>query len=87
LQRAYYWEGDELKHDLLEDWCRFWDPLKRCLWAPDEGRRSENHSNGNQLGHEWEGLTLDGISYKDSINAVARYWSESKEDLVNEIQR
>jgi hypothetical protein len=32
-------------------------------------------------------LTLEGISYKDSINAVAMLWTESKEDLENEIQR
>jgi hypothetical protein len=87
LQRAYYWEGDELKHDLLEDWCRFWEPLKRCLWPPEEGRRSESQGNGNELDHERETLTLEGISYKDSINAVVKLWSESKEELENEIQR
>jgi hypothetical protein len=87
LQRAYYWEGDELKHDLLEDWCSFWGPLKRCLWPPEEERRSESDGNGNELDDERETLTLEGISYKDSINAVAKLWSESKEKLENEIQR
>jgi hypothetical protein len=87
LERAYYWEGDELKHDPLEDWCRFWEPLKRSLWPPEEGRRSESRDNGNELDHERQTLTLEGISYKDSINAVAKLWSESKEELENEIQR
>jgi hypothetical protein len=28
-----YFEEEELKHDLLEDWERFWDPLKSALHA------------------------------------------------------
>jgi hypothetical protein len=87
LSRGLYWEGDELKHDFLEDWCRFWEPLKRSLWSQEKARRSESHGNGNELDQEREMLTLEGISYKDSINAVLKLWSESKEDLENEIQR
>jgi hypothetical protein len=87
LQKGFYWEGAELKHDPLEDWYRFWEPLKRCLWPPEEGRRLESQDYGNELDHERETLTLEGISYKDSINAVAKLWSESKEELENEIQR
>jgi hypothetical protein len=48
LQKGFYWEGDELKHDPLEDWCRLWEPLKRCLWPPKEGR-SESQSKENDL--------------------------------------
>jgi hypothetical protein len=35
LSKGLYWEGDELKYDPLEDWCRFWEPLKRGLWAEE----------------------------------------------------
>jgi len=53
------------------------------------GRRTAfgDSGQGNELDHERETLTLEGISYKDSINAVAKLWSESKEELENEIQR
>jgi hypothetical protein len=87
LQKGFYWEGDELKHDPLEDWCRLWEPLKRCLWPPEEGRRSESQGKENELDPGHERLTLEGISYKESVHAVARFWSESKVELQNEIQR
>jgi hypothetical protein len=87
LSKGLYFEGDMLKNDPLEDWCRFWVPLKRCLWPLEEGRSSESQSNGNEHDHEQERLTLEGMSYKDSVYAVVKFWSESKEELQNEIQR
>ncbi len=87
LSKGLYWDGDELKYDLLEDWCRFWGPLKRCLWSPERGIHSDWQCKVNELDPERERLTLEGISYKNSINAVAKFWSESKEELQNEIQR
>jgi hypothetical protein len=86
LSRGLYWEGDELKNDILEDWCRFWEQLKRCLWT-EESQYSEYRCDGSEPGVEREWRTLEGISYKDSINAVAKLWSESKEQLQNEIER
>jgi hypothetical protein len=86
LQRGNYWEGDELKYDPLEDWCRFWEPLKRCLWT-EKSENSEHQCDGNEPDVDRKMLTLGGISYRDSINAVAKLWSESKEELENEIQR
>lgn len=87
LSKGLYWEGDELKHDFLEDWCRFWEPLKRSLWPREKARRSEHQGKVNELDSGRMRLTLEGISYKDSINAVVKFWSESKEELQDEIQR
>jgi hypothetical protein len=86
LSKGLYWECDELKYDPLEDWCRFWEPLKRGLWA-EERQYSERQGDGNDSDVDRKRLTLEGISYGDSINAVATLWTESKEDLENEIQR
>jgi hypothetical protein len=86
LSKALYFEGDMLKNDPLEDWCRFWGPLKRSLW-PEDGQNSDRLCYGNALDLELKRLTLEGISYKDSINAVVKFWSEAKEELENEIQR
>ncbi len=80
LSRGLYWEGDELKYDFLEDWYRFWEPLKRSLWPQEKARRSEHQGKVSELGSGRMRLTLEGISYKDSINAVAKFWSESKEE-------
>ena len=85
LSKGLYWEGDELKYDILEDWSRFWEPLKRCLWT-EEKQYSEYRCDGSEPDVEREWRTLEGISYKDSINAVAKLWSESKEKIQNEIQ-
>jgi hypothetical protein len=87
LSKGLYWEGDELKCDPLEDWWRFWEPLKRCLWSPEKGRHSECQGQENELDPGQERLTLEGISYKESVYAVARFWAESREELQNEIQR
>ena len=86
LSKGLYWEGGELNYDPLEDWCRFWGPLKRCLWT-EEREYSQRQCDGKDPDVERKKLTLEGISYKVSINAVAKLWSESKEDLENEIQR
>jgi hypothetical protein len=87
LSKGLYFEGDELKYDPLEDWCRFWKPLKRCLWPPERGPYSDCHGKRNGRDPEQERLTLEGISYKESVYAVARFWSESREELQNEIER
>lgn len=87
LSKGLYWEDDELKHDFLEDWFRFWEPLKRCLWPLETEQPSRYPGDENELGPETERQTLAGISYKDSINALVKSWSESKEELENEIQR
>jgi hypothetical protein len=87
LSKGLYFEGDMLKNDPLEDWCRFWVPLKRCLWLPENRRHSERQGNDYGRDPEQERLTLEGISYKDSVYAVAKLWSESKEELQNEIER
>ena len=87
LSKGLYWEGDELKSDPLEDWCRFWGPLKRCLWSPEKGRHLECQGKENEIDPGQERLTLEGISYKESVYAVARFWAESREELQNEIQR
>jgi hypothetical protein len=70
----------------LEDWCRFWEPLKHSLWT-EERQYSQRQCDGNDPDVERKRLTLEGISYRDSINAVATLWTESKEELENEIQR
>jgi hypothetical protein len=82
LSQGTYWEDGELKYDVLEDWFRFWKPLKRCFW-PQEEQPDEDWSDGNQYNPEVESLTLAGISYKDSINALVRWFSNCKERLEN----
>jgi hypothetical protein len=86
LSMGLYWEDEELKYDVLEDWCRFWEPLKRSLWTPISEQLPKYQGDGNELDPKCEKLTLAGISYKDSVNAVARSWAESKEKLQNEIR-
>jgi hypothetical protein len=87
LSRGLYWEDDELKEDLLEDWSRFWDPLKHRLWESENELQSECQEDRAELDPNAQRLTLAGTSYKDSIDAVVKLWSESKEELEYEIQR
>jgi hypothetical protein len=83
LSRGSYWEDHELKYDALEDWIRFWKPLRRCFW-PDEDKPDDNWGEGNQYNPEVESLTLAGTSYKDSINALICWLSQTRYHLKNE---
>jgi hypothetical protein len=84
LSKGLYWEDNDLRYDALEDYSLFWKPLERCLWPLEAERHSERSTNSMDPGQE--NSMLGGISYKDSIGALARVWSESKEKLQNEIQ-
>jgi hypothetical protein len=37
--KGLYFERDELKYDLIEDWCRFWLPLRKHLSAANRSAR------------------------------------------------
>jgi hypothetical protein len=60
LSKGLYWEGGELNYDPLEDWCRFWGPLKRSLWT-EEREYSQCQCDGKDPDVERKRLTLEGI--------------------------
>src|SRR5271168_1045577 len=42
LSQGLYWEEDQLKNDSLEDWDRFWKPLRGCLRTNEVAQNSES---------------------------------------------
>lgn len=86
LSEGLYWEEDELKYDCLEDWDRIWKRLSRCLCPKEMRLHSESLVDGGERQADLGMLTLEGIPYKDSITALVRLWSESRERLQHEIE-
>ena len=87
VSNGLYWEEDELKYDQLEDWDRFWKPLEQCLWTPGGGEiNSECQGASNEPCPKQSRRTLDEILYKDALTAHVRWWSESMEKRLDEIQ-
>jgi len=43
MVKGLYFERDQLKYDLLEDWDRFWTPMRKSLpWSLREPRNTES---------------------------------------------
>ncbi|NYF53970.1 hypothetical protein HDF12_004369 [Edaphobacter lichenicola] len=84
LSNGLYWEENQLKGDALEDWDCFWKPLSGCL-RTDELRQVESAADNGELRVDLEALTLEGVSYKESVSALVAIWSQSRERLQDEI--
>ena len=81
LSTGLYWENDDLKEDSVGDYILLSEVLERCLWPQHQSKGF-----GNSMESEQTNLMLGGISYGDSIQALVRMWSQSKEMLRNKIQ-
>jgi hypothetical protein len=84
LSKGFYWEDGDLKEDSFGDWLLFSEPLRRCLWPQEVERNSEYV--GSKINLEQKNLMLGAISYTDSIEALVRFWTNSKEKLLDRIQ-
>jgi hypothetical protein len=87
ITEGLYWKGDELLPDCFEDRERLWEPLKLGLWPPSTERHSDRLTDQSEGQLGAAAVTLDGMSYRDSVKALVRYLAESKERLTDEIFR
>jgi hypothetical protein len=85
LSNGLYWEENQLKVDALEDWDRFWKPLSGCLRTRELRQNAESVADNGELRTEPGVLTLEGVLHKESVTAVVRFWSQSRERLQDEI--
>ena len=85
LSGGLYWEDEQLKKDSLEDYCRFMNPLNERLWPTERENPSRSVESCDQL-TEPATHTLEDISYSESIAALVRFWSQSRERLLQKIQ-
>jgi hypothetical protein len=85
LSGGLYWEGGQLKRDSLEDYCRFMNPLNERLWPAEKESPTSSVESCDQL-TESATHTLEDISYSESITALVRFWSQSRERLLQKIE-
>jgi len=85
LSNGLYWEEDQLKGDALEDWDRFWNPLSGCLRTEELRQNVESAADNGELWIGPELPTLEGVPYKESVDALVAFWSQSRERLQDEI--
>jgi hypothetical protein len=85
LSGGLYWEDEQLKKDSFEDYCRFMNPLSERLWPAEKANPSSPVESCDQL-TESATHTLEDISYSESIAALLRFWSQSRERLLQKIQ-
>jgi hypothetical protein len=81
LCRGLYWEEDELKCDCFEDWERFWEPLRRSLWPPTAEEYPLNPTYRDLHLSLPNIKTLEGVTYRESIEGHVRLWAKSKAAL------
>jgi hypothetical protein len=87
LAKGLYLEDGDLRYDALEDWHRFWQPIKKCVFAPQATSNDlECHKRGNVDRFEHRRQTLEGVSYEDSLRAYVSWWGQSKESIQDAIQ-
>jgi hypothetical protein len=85
LSGGLYWEDEQLKKDSFEDYCRFMNPLNERLWPAEKENPSSSVESCEQL-TESATHTLEDISYSESITDLVRFWSQSRERLLQKIE-
>ena len=85
LAGALYWEVDELVYDMQEDEDRFWGPIEKRLRSslPAADWKCQDGSAVSPTPGDTH--TIDGISYRDSLLAYVKWWSQAKERFQNAI--
>jgi hypothetical protein len=81
-----YWEEDDLQYDPLEDWDRFWSPIRK--WVSESAaaaERSDCDEVRDVRSTDRQRRTLEGISYKDSLCAYVTWWSQNKEKIQDAV--
>jgi hypothetical protein len=79
LSKGLYLDDGRLSYDPLEDFDRFWTPLKECLCS----RRAEGYIESLEADPGFDGSTLDGLSYREALSAHMVWLSQSKETIQN----
>ena len=79
LSRGLYWHDGRLSYDPLEDFDRFWTPLKERLCS----QRTEGHVERQELEPNLVGQTIDAVSYRKALAAHMIWLSQSKETIQN----
>jgi hypothetical protein len=85
LCKGLYWEEDDLQYDPLEDWDRFWSPIRKWVSASAAAERSDCDEVRGLRDSERDRRTLEGISYRDSLCAYVTWWAQCKETLQDAI--
>jgi hypothetical protein len=83
LTHGLYWEEDgNLKCDPLEDFDRFWAPLKQRLCPQIMQRHMDLHESEPN----WDEQTIDTISFKKALAAHMIWLSQSTETIKNALE-
>ena len=77
LSRGVYRHEGRLSYDPLEDFDRFWTPLKKCLCP----QRMEGYIEYQELEPELVGQTIDAVSFRKALAAHMIWLSQSKETI------
>jgi hypothetical protein len=80
LSSGLYWEKDRnLKYDPIEDFDRFWTPLKQRLCP----QTMEGHIGRHEREPEWVGQTIDAAPFREALGAHMIWLSQSRETIQN----
>jgi hypothetical protein len=80
LSKALYWEEDgNLKYDPLEDFDRFWTPLKQRLCP----QIMERHMDHQESEPNWDEQTIDAVPFREALAAHMIWLSQSTETIKN----
>ena len=85
LSGALHWEEDELDMDDFKDWLVFWGPINQCFWPLDLSPESESPATPGERQSEMPSATITGVSWRDSVEELARHWTESQEAVMKKI--
>jgi hypothetical protein len=80
LTQGLYWEEDgTLKYDPLEDFDRFWTPLKQRLCP----QIMERHMDRQGSEPNWDEQTIDAVPFRKALAAHMIWLSQSTETIKN----
>ncbi|WP_263377074.1 hypothetical protein [Granulicella aggregans] len=84
LSHGLYWENDRLAGDFLGDFDLFYEPLANLFWNQDSSSVSPN-TEVIQAEPQPDRMSIEGVTYQESITALLWRWVLSKEELEREI--
>jgi hypothetical protein len=85
LSSGLYWENGRLVGDFLGDFDLFYEPLAKLFWNRNS-RSTSDSSTSSPLGEpQTDKLTIEDISYKESIRALLWRWNLAPEELARAI--
>ena len=82
LSEGLYWEDGDLLYDALEDFVRFWTPLKECLCRGE----MDSANDCQVLSAEWGRTTVDEASFKEELTTHMMWLSQSKEKISHALR-